>query len=554
MTPVRFLSSILILTAAISCAGGSVNRALNEGQNEIMQNPEKALVAIERISPSRLKTQKQKAWYSLLHTMAIDRNGIDTADVSLIAPAIEYYYVKGSPAEKAYTSFYNGRLHYNAGDKLSAIVLFHDALKFSETIDDWWIKGMICSVLAINYNDNYCRKDELHFSKLAYDYFSEYGDSLYIDNARVLLANAFHNNRKFDSSDSVSALISKNSRFYPSTLVIRAENEMFRENVNPGKAVSLFEEAIKEGAYFFIEDLYEYKYALFLAGRDKEAEDLIKRLKPNQQNAKTLYWDYKISRLKKDSDKALWYYERYSESADSLIRQLLAQSLYKAESSHYQHLSEVSQIKASAYKAATLTSFGLLVMASLLFIMLLRLRRLDQERKLVDMENQYSETKRLLEYSWKTEASALKDKEELIISLKSSFAKLFRQQLSDVGLLYEAQQKESDVYSRGYIRYAARMSEVLNEISGDKEKHAQFEERINRVMDDIMLHIRQDFPELKETHYRLISYIIAGFEPTTIATILGEQQGTIRSKKSRLKKRILEKDTPNHDLYELFIS
>ena len=69
----------------------------------------------------------------------------------------------------------------------------------------------------------------------------------------------------------------------------------------------------------------------------------------------------------------------------------------------------------------------------------------------------------------------------------------------------------------------------------------------------IVLKIRADFPELSEVSIRLLCLIISGFKDPAIATIMNKSISAVSTRKSRLRKQILEADTPNHELYEAFL-
>ena len=101
--------------------------------------------------------------------------------------------------------------------------------------------------------------------------------------------------------------------------------------------------------------------------------------------------------------------------------------------------------------------------------------------------------------------------------------------------------------------YSAKVSEILLEISDSPELNKLFEDRINKDLDNVMAMIRIDFPGLGEKNYRFLSYVCAGFKDSTIGSILDDSNGSVRTRRYRLRKHILTEDTPNHDLYELLI-
>ncbi|MBO5193421.1 MAG: hypothetical protein J6B62_00850 [Bacteroidales bacterium] len=66
-----------------------------------------------------------------------------------------------------------------------------------------------------------------------------------------------------------------------------------------------------------------------------------------------------------------------------------------------------------------------------------------------------------------------------------------------------------------------------------------------------MSKLRHDFPSFKEDDYRLLSYMIVGFEAKTIATLMDITPGSVYTRKSRLKDKILSTSTENAELYRM---
>ena len=74
-----------------SCGRTEVSKRLTDIESYINERPDSALSAIRQIDTLSLRTKAEKAKYSLLHAMALDKNYIDTTDTRIIAPAVEYY-------------------------------------------------------------------------------------------------------------------------------------------------------------------------------------------------------------------------------------------------------------------------------------------------------------------------------------------------------------------------------------------------------------------------------------------------------------------------------
>lgn len=83
--------------------------------------PDSALVILENIPVSNLKSKEVSARYALLKSMALDKNYIDTTTFDVLQPAIDYYLENGTPDEMLRTYYYQGRIYQNQGDDDSAM-------------------------------------------------------------------------------------------------------------------------------------------------------------------------------------------------------------------------------------------------------------------------------------------------------------------------------------------------------------------------------------------------------------------------------------------------
>ena len=116
--------------------------------------PDSALAALESIDTLSLKTRARRARYSLLYTMALDRNGVDTADLRIIQPAVQYYERYGSNDDKMKMYYYLGTVQYFAGDLESSIKSFIQAKGHSLGSDNQTFIGLITSAISDVYAQN----------------------------------------------------------------------------------------------------------------------------------------------------------------------------------------------------------------------------------------------------------------------------------------------------------------------------------------------------------------------------------------------------------------
>ncbi|MBO7643623.1 MAG: hypothetical protein J6S62_01490 [Bacteroidales bacterium] len=544
----RFAFWVIVAVLASACGQHpDVAARFNEAEKLMMEKPDSARYILEQMDTAAFHSLRTKARYSLLHTMSIDRCGIDSTDYSLIKPA-DYYYLKfGNSKERARMHFYKGRLHYNNKDFDSALKDFLIALHISEHINSLWLKGMICAWTAAVYHENYSDHEELQYRLKAYDYFRQYGDEKYIDNATYLLAFAYHDNRAFAKSDSLYSLIDPTSRFYPQALVGLANNEVFKENFDASRAVSYFKEAQELGAWFSADMYYQYAYALLHNGQLEQSNSLLGRLKDVPDNVKTLFWKYLIARDKGDFEQALSLLEKYRKESGEFVIMQQSQSAYKSVSDYYSTLSRQSEEKAT--KVMLLSVIGVLGLLSLVLVFIILKQRqlilVREERDELEKNN-----RELTQALYELKACEKDDtlNKELAEQKWKSYIKMYRRQFATLGKLYGKDVRKSVLPEQ----LETIVIDIFHELSDREARYGDFEQRLNKDLDNIMLKYRTDFPQETKEHYRFVSLIFAGFKDPAIAAILGENTSGISSKKTRLKKRVLEKETPNKDFYSVF--
>ena len=146
---------------------------MDSAEDVMWTRPDSALATLESIDTLSLKIKAQRARYSLLYTMALDRNRIDTTDLLIIQPAVRYYERHGSNDDKMHLYYYLGSIQFNRGELLPAIGSFIQAKELSENTDDYTFRGLILSAISDvyarnnNYSENILYSEEARLSKIS---------------------------------------------------------------------------------------------------------------------------------------------------------------------------------------------------------------------------------------------------------------------------------------------------------------------------------------------------------------------------------------------------
>lgn len=148
------LSLILTLVCAIGCDRNLSK--LDEISLILDKEPE---LAIERLNNIRhhLTSQSEKARYSLLMSMAMDRAYIDYTSDSLTSVALEYYLKYGSADEKLKAYYFHALMFGNRGERETEMEYLvraeHQVPKARDHISIIYWQALCCLFCHILYDD-----------------------------------------------------------------------------------------------------------------------------------------------------------------------------------------------------------------------------------------------------------------------------------------------------------------------------------------------------------------------------------------------------------------
>lgn len=209
----RHILYILILGFVLaSCSDTTeVERYLDAADVHMEDNPEMALETLEDIDREMLTTRKVRARFALLYTMALDKNYIDVASDSIIAPAVKYYENHGTAEDKFKTLYYTGRIYQNAGNVEAAMKKFVEAeYHISNQID----KGIIARMYKakmVAYQSIFDYKSAVLQAHNAARYYLAANDSIRYLNAVNDIAVLYSQLNDMESQDKYIKILESNT-------------------------------------------------------------------------------------------------------------------------------------------------------------------------------------------------------------------------------------------------------------------------------------------------------------------------------------------------------
>lgn len=567
----RFVIIFLLMSfLLVSCDNRQTKSLLQDVETYIQERPDSALRVLRKVDSLTLNTKALRARYSVLFAMALDKNYIDTTALSILEPTVAYYEKFGSPKDKMLSYYYLGRIYSNRKDYPNAVIFYSQALRESSEYD-YYHRGLIYAASADAYNASFNDEEELRNTILAYECFEKIGDKD-LDLSLYKVAQAYHNNERFDVADSLYSLVysgkDSTSRLALYAMEDLVSNDLYQEKQDVERDLELLEYVAEHRGNLSLESYYEYAYLLLLAGKESEAENILSQLSNREANGKTMEIRYRIAECKGQNEEALALLKSMLSHQNDVVKKKLAQSVFKAQSDYYRLTAEVSEQKStiSNQRSIIILITGLMIIALLYVIFMKRKSTLIREKD--RLTQAVEESERLLETVRNRANEEKSEREKDILDLKSRnereqdkikdlremYVALYQKRFSEIGKYYDAASSHrlESIKEKAYHDVIPSTQALFEEIASGSEGQKKFEARINADLDDIVSKIRSDFPKLKDDDIRFICYLIVGFDTSTISFLMDISKENVRVKKHRLREKLNGYSGPNETLYRLF--
>lgn len=487
--------------------------------------------------------------------MALDKNYIDTTDVSVVIPAVQYYRKHGDPDDKLRAYFYLGNIYLNSKQFDKAAEAYSLAESETHKAKDEVQKGLLYMNFSFMYNKVHNVDKELEYAERGLACYQAAGDTSHINLTYGDLALIYHSKYDWVKADSLYQLGLEKAR--SDTLVVvnllsnYAKMKMMQTTPDPRGAISLLAKKSSEYHYpLSVMDYGVYAYASDLLGDRNTCDQILRQFEiMDECHRKTaLVWLSMIYRNRGEYKKALDYELATADHNYKVLDSLLAVPVSEGLNDYFCAVANESRAKS---RSVIIVSVSSLIVIILVFVILLLSQRLSRmrERENADRILTLSEdTNRLLceKNNKLMELNARYENER--DTLRKSFVSIYKDKFTAIGELCRTFVESKDREDKKDLIYY-RVENLIADISNDDKRHAKFEERINNDLNNISTHLKDDLGDLDKKDVRLLCYLIAGFDTSTIASVLNMTATNIYTKKSRFKDRIRHLDSEYRDDY-----
>ncbi|MBQ3742898.1 MAG: hypothetical protein IJU08_03520 [Bacteroidales bacterium] len=565
LLPIFLTLATLILA---SCAGRQTAATLNDVETYIQARPDSALATIRAIDTTTLTTRSLRAHYALLHAMALDKNWIDTTDVNVVMPAVDYYAKHGTADQKMKAYYYLGRIYVNGHNQNSAIISYTQAEDASIDSYDDCFKGLLSMAMADIYKSAHFADKEREYIEKGMEFFHAANDSAHYNLSYGRLAMSYQEKKEWAIADSLFRkgieLSTRDTAAMRMFLVHYATMMVLQPDPKPHEAIDLLNRARLEYKLNFPLKVYGiYAYASVLVGDDKTCDAIQAFLdnQPDIRRKETRYYDFLISKYRGEYSRTIdLLTDIYSEQDKNVDRMLnnsittILQDYYQNQAIKTKHQSQIQQLVWAVVLLSVIITGGIV----LFIIKRKHGREKEEAERLIQLSEESNQLLKNMAADLENKVAMLEstsdaltsEMQSKIESLQQLYGQLFKGQFSTIADLcrtYLRTRRNGENFSKDQIY--RKVKDMLEYISDDKNLHAQFEAQIDKRLDNIVSHLKADLGEMSQLDERFLCYTIVGFDSRTIATLLGLSLANVYTKKSRLKDRIYELDSPYKEFY-----
>ncbi len=547
--------------------------------------PDSALAALKSIDTLNLKAKAQRARYSLLYTMALDRNHRDIPDLRIIKPAASYYERHGSNDDRMKMYFYLGVAQYDTGDPESAIASYLRAKEYSFHSDNLVFKGIISSSISDVYLWNNNNSESILYCKEACDYFVQAKDSFRLWNTTGLLANRYSNIRDWAKADSLYSIFFsqpiRDTSIYARQLLNLAWNNIFKPGSDPHESIDLFRKATGEfGGTPSLNDYCVYAYASEIIGDYDTANDLIRQLE-NVDSSSTILkiWKYRISKHRADYKTALTYLEQSLNDQNSEVLETVGQSVALAQSDYYENKSLLLDKDRRLQRQVKWMIFLIAVMMVASGLGIYSKRKKIWQRQVEEMSFINDEVSQRLNEALLSEKEHLRsidslasanelaekniqtlseklssaaEKEQVLMGLRAKYVQANKRRYAQLNVLCRQYLESPNASRNGKDKIYAEVKKILAIL--DEPNQKELESMLDDNLDGIMSKLRAAIPDTTEKDFRFISFLVLGFDTKTISRMMDYNVNTVYTKRYIIKEKISKLDGENKALFSEFIS
>ncbi len=549
MKLLKIFTLCTIINLFTNCADNKCNEILNQAEALIDVQPDSVLSILKTIDINSITASSQKAKYALIKTHAITKYTGKAITDSIINYSANYYKKHNSNTQNlALSLLYQSNYYINNGLLNNAMLNLLQVEDLLPQIEDDYTKGYHKTLLGALYT-YYCDYNNASIAyQDAYKYFENIENAIMWQTLIRLQEGIMYYNisKSYEKSITIICDALKGAEQMKQEPLITLCKSilivMYTETKQLDKASALINDVKNKKDSELSNNIHIALYStlayLFYCQNDFDNSTKFMNLAKEQLKIKNKESVMFINRLTDIAVQKGNYKEAYElalKSKDISIEnklQLLERPLMTTQRDYFKKELEQNKI---IQKIERQRNFAIILCLSLIGLgIIIYLRQLNKtkQKKLNEYADIVFELQTTLQEN-KTVAS------ELIETLYKDQFKILNG-ISDSFFSHNNDAKgQKIVYNE--VKY------LIEQFKKDKKTLFELENIVNKCCNNVMQKLREEIPSLDETDYRQFCYHYAGFSGKLISILLDKSQANIYMRKSRLKEKIQQSNTPSKE-------
>lgn len=498
--------------------------------------PDSALTILQSVDTSTLSSPSDRAAYSLLLSRALDKNYMDLTSDSIARIAYDYYCIEGhgTDDERMEAAYSMAIICSNGGNDLEGLRYAKEAELYGESSKDFLTRGLIYRLQSDMASALKMHSLALYCSDKAIDFFKKGGYQQYVDYEQCARGLIYHNLGRYSTAihilDSLKAVVTD------TTLAFYAQKTI---------SASLFALKAYPEAKTVLLHLYNNSDL-----RDFETNALLSRIYFNENNAKygQIYLDSAMLLYDASPDgriaisNILESKYRIEGNTDSLVEVLTERCVLK--DSIYSHFfdrehelmswfllnqnekSLIKKISDSHRLVFVIVIISILIISGGLYIL----------------------------YKYRSRISFMKarceDLDEKVTKSGNEINKLLSQNEEHHSLLINMKETEKNILRFIQENFTGKILKMIKMPGLEKisERNRIFDELeifLNNTRNGLMYKFDNLFPDIKPLDRMMFIAICIGLPTDLITQTFDISKDVFNNRKSRMKKKIIEKTGRN---------
>lgn len=519
----NFVSLASLIICLCACSDSNVGAQLSDIESYIEVRPDSALTVLENFDRSHLRKHRDVAKFSLLYATALDKNYIDTADLNIIKPAVDYYSKHGTADEKLKSYYYQGVVYRNAGDLNNEAISSYMAEKYAYLATEKRYVGLLYSMIADIYSSVYNHSKSIEYTAKAKKFYLEAGDTTNSNICLYDLACAEVAQSNYDQADTLLKCamnkMSADTLMMDMILSEYAKLKVFEGPCYSTEAISMLD--TKRDQYlcdWTMEDYYVYACAKASDGDSVACYNVLGAMEGFDANDKGQknYWLYRISKQLGRVDDAIEYLERTVKAQDQSLYEALSATVTSTLKDYQETEMQIERhhFRVQKLSMMIITLFVLLLGALLSFgFFLYRREKRLQIDKLINIAD----------------------------DIQVAYSSNFKENINLIGDLNQII-LDMEKHKGAEQLILMKLRNLVPNFKDNKADRKKLEDQINVHFDNIVADLRRDFPDLKEKDILFYCFQVLGFSVSSISAILEISVSNVYVKRNRLREKLSKLD------------